>query len=317
MKAAARLCLAMGMGAVAAGAGQPVHTLHGRVGGVAPWVLALPGAGAVAGEAVTGEEVPERYLDDYFGGRPETFVVDPQKLLGKDPLKAQQQFLQDHADDSKIDLYLYLFKAGQKIPADARAEKLPERLVGEGRPAAVVFYYLGEPQRAALHLSPRLSDAVSPVQQRQALANSIMQAAAKQDALVQLDAFLTQMAIRIYWMERALGAADESHAAGSPTAAKAGTRRTGHDGLERLRPLLESARRHGELIGGVAALIGAVVMTGLWWRSRKKYEFPEWAVEPRLGGDNAAGIGAVISFVSPRISPASQRDQLPEYLRRM
>jgi hypothetical protein len=53
-----------------------------------------------------------------------------------------------------------------------------------------------------------------------------------------------------------------------------------------------------------------------WWRGRARFRFPEFEVEPRLGGSHAAGIGAVISFGSSAIPPALQRNQVPDYMRR-
>ena len=54
----------------------------------------------------------------------------------------------------------------------------------------------------------------------------------------------------------------------------------------------------------------------MWWRVRARYRFPQSEVEPRLGGNHAAGIGAVISFANPAIPPATQRNQVPDYMRR-
>jgi hypothetical protein len=53
-----------------------------------------------------------------------------------------------------------------------------------------------------------------------------------------------------------------------------------------------------------------------WLKRRARHRFPEFEVEPRLGGAHAAGVGAVISFASAAVTPASQRDQMPDYLRR-
>ncbi len=54
----------------------------------------------------------------------------------------------------------------------------------------------------------------------------------------------------------------------------------------------------------------------MWWKVSARFLFPEFEVEPRLGGSHAAGIGAVISFSSAAIPPARQRDQVPDYMRR-
>jgi hypothetical protein len=66
-------------------------------------------------------------------------------------------------------------------------------------------------------------------------------------------------------------------------------------------------------------VLGLLAMVCVFWRVRRaraRYHFPVLEVEPRLGGNHAAGVGAVISFASAAVPPASQRDQMPEYLRR-
>jgi hypothetical protein len=69
-----------------------------------------------------------------------------------------------------------------------------------------------------------------------------------------------------------------------------------------------------------AAVLLATLLTAFgfnhWLKIRARYRFPEFDVEPRLGGAHAAGVGAVISFASAAVPPASQRDQVPDYLRR-
>ena len=86
--------------------------------------------------------------------------------------------------------------------------------------------------------------------------------------------------------------------------------------MERLRPLLESARSYTLPVGVMAATLVAACALSFWTRRRARYRFPEFEVEPRLGGAHAAGVGAVISFASAALPPASQRDQVPDYLRR-
>jgi hypothetical protein len=53
-----------------------------------------------------------------------------------------------------------------------------------------------------------------------------------------------------------------------------------------------------------------------WLKRRTRHLFPDFEVEPRLGGAHAAGVGAVISFASATVPPATQRDAMPDYLRR-
>jgi hypothetical protein len=75
-----------------------------------------------------------------------------------------------------------------------------------------------------------------------------------------------------------------------------------------------------KLVGGIAAAgFGGLLILWCavaWWRNRVRFRFPEFEVEPRLGGSHAAGIGAVISFGSSAVPPAMQRNRVPDYMRR-
>ena len=127
---------------------------------------------------------------------------------------------------------------------------------------------------------------------------------------------LVQMSIRIYWMERMIAgepAAGDVLPPAKPATAKAGQ---AAEKSAKFLWLLELALRFSipaaVLLGAFATAFGF----SRWLRFRARYRFPEFEVEPRLGGAHAAGVGAVISFASAALPPASQRDQVPDYLRR-
>ncbi len=190
-----------------------------------------------------------------------------------------------------------------------------ERLYFEGKPALVVYYYLGDPQRSEIYLSPVITEAVSAAEQRRALKSSVVQALADEHASDQLKAFLMQMSIRIYWMERM--------AEGTAAATKeAIPDESFHDKIPdkvtvKVSPALPSWIWFASAV--TASVFGGLVLFWvlvMWWKSRARYRFPEYKIEPRLGGSRAAGIGAVISFSSSAVPPARQRDQVPDYLRR-
>lgn len=260
--------------------------------------------------------VLEEYLSDYFAGKPEGHLVDPQGLVSAKERKDLDAFLSYHTGDSSIDMYVYVFGADQHIPGDVREEEVVERLYSAGKPALVLNYYLGAPQRSTIYLSPVITDTVSAAEQRRALDSSVMQAFGSTEPFEQLKAFLVQMSIRIYWMERMTDGTAEETMEVIPD----GERERG------LQEKEETPRKPLEipplarLVGWVfAACIGGLLAIGsliMWLRARVKYRFPEFEVEPRLGGSHAAGIGAVISFASSAIPPAMQRNQVPDYMRR-
>ena len=282
-----------------------------------PLDVEQPAAGEIAEPETPPDEIPEKFWPAYFEARPETFLVDPQGILSPVDYRDRLGFLTYHASDSSIDLYVYVFKGDQEIPGEVRDEELVERFFSEGRPAAVVYYYMGAPQRSVLRLSPSLTDTVSSAEQRRALESSVMQAFEKLEPAAQIEAFLVQVSIRIYWMERMLGGGATLEA-GVPASPPAITRAEKKPSavMRKLEPLFQSAERFAMpaavLFGALFAAFGLTA----WLRRNARYQFPDFEVEPRLGGVHAAGVGAVISFASASVPPASQRDQVPDYLRR-
>ena len=261
--------------------------------------------------------VPEKFLAAYFDARPEGFLIDPQGLLDEGATHEQLALLKAHADDSPIDLYIYVFAKDQEIPGEVRGEELCERCFATERPTILVFYFLGAPQQTVLYTSPTLPEAIPANEQRQALQSAINQASQKTSPREQLEAFTKQLTKRIYRMEQMLhGISDEVDGPKLSRARAAKLEKNSSSLAERWarwRPLAQDLAIPGLLIASVLA--ASVGLIG-WRRRHAIYRFPELSVEPRLGGQHAAGVGAVIAFASPDLPPASQRRQEAGYLRR-
>lgn len=279
----------------------------------------IPAADAASASAPSaGPLIPERHLHAYFAERPKTFLIDPQHLLDARAEREQLAELAAHATESPIDLFIYVFSKDQQLPSAMHPAEWIARGFTTGRPAVIVFYFLGQPQQAVLHLSPALTAVVTPTSQRRAQEIAIMAATEKSEPYQQLEAFTTQLGIQIYGMERLLGRLQEQaaapHSASRPHSGTPAKKPSAVTALiERWRPAVAPHLLHGAVT--LAALIVTLGL-GWWWRRRATYRLPEFEVEPRMGGAHAAGIGAVISFASPTLPPASQRDQMPDYLQR-
>lgn len=266
----------------------------------------------LAAEQTPPTQIPDKYLGAYFNERPTSFLIDPQKLLTSQQYRDRLSFLEYHATDSSIDLFVYVFGMAQDIPGEVRAEELTERLYSSGRPAAVVYYFLGAPQRSVIYLSPSLTDTVSGAEQKRALQSSVIKSLEKADSVDQLEAFSVQMSIRLYWMERMLSGATVPEAVTSDHEVVKAVASPGM--MERLNKILPP-----RWWLPVSVILGTMLVAfgmNAWLRYRARYRFPDFEVEPRLGGSHAAGIGAVISFANASVPPALQREQVPDYLRR-
>ena len=131
----------------------------------------------------------------------------------------------------------------QTIPSEVREEELIERFFTEGRPAVVVYYHLGAPQRSVVYLSPSITDSVSAAEQRRALESSVMQAFQKIEPSEQIEKFLVQMSIRIYWMERMLAGETAASDTLPPTPIPAASNRRSLDKSARFLWVQDLARR--------------------------------------------------------------------------
>lgn len=281
---------------------------------VEPLQVEQPKPEEIAGDLKPSSDIAEKFLPAYFAERPKSFLIDPQSLLSPADYRDRLSFLNYHATDSSIDLFVYVMGGEQDIPSEVREEEMIERFFSKGRPAVVVYYYLGAPQRSVVYLSPSITDSVSAAEQHRALESSVMQAIEKTRPAEQIEKFLVQMSIRIYWMERML--AGEPAAADAPTQVVSVAMKQAATKSAKLLKLQETASKFAAPGGMVLGAIVLVLGFNRWLRLSARYRFPDFEVEPRLGGAHAAGVGAVISFASAAVPPASQRDQVPDYLRR-
>ena len=279
-----------------------------------PLQVEQPKPEEIADDLNASPDIAEKFLPAYFAERPKTFLIDPQGLLSPADYRDRLSFLNYHASDSSIDLFVYVMGGDQEIPIDVREEEMIERFFSEGRPAAIVYYYLGAPQRSVVYLSPSITDSISAAEQHRALESSVMQAFEKIRPAEQIEKFLVQMSIRIYWMERML--AGGSVVSDAPMHAVSAVAVQSAAKSAKLLHLQELAFKFAAPAGMVLGTIVLVVGFSRWLRLGARYRFPDFEVEPRLGGAHAAGVGAVISFASAAVPPASQRDQVPDYLRR-
>jgi len=267
--------------------------------------------------AVVLEPLPERMWSRYFGVKPKPFLVDPQRLMHARDFRERNDFLKYHSSDSKIDLWFYLFKENQEIPEGAEAGDMAQRFFNEGKPVVIVFYYIGQPQRTSLVLSPSLADVVPLADRDRALSVSVKRAEKDAVATKQFERFMLQMSIQLYWMEQLLG--DDANPEADDEDALLGSAVTQEGGLEESWEVSAWQWLQASwvflLVGGFLVL--SLAVWRVWLMARASYEFPEIEVEPRLGGDHAAGVGAVISFASSSVSPAAQREQAPEYMKRL
>lgn len=262
-------------------------------------------------------KIPAHFLDRYFvesisveGGA--DYLSDPQELLSRQEFRDRQSFLDYHSEESKIPMFVYLFDAEQAVPNQFDIEKIYNKLFSSMGPVALVFYHLSKPERSQLLLSGEIRAVVSGEEQKRALKAAVQEAYEKSDEAYQLDNFLVELSIRLYWVEREM-ARDTStvSASSTPHVAEILAPVTKDD---RFRKLLGRVGLWCLIMAGVAAIgwIGFIVTD-----RRIRHRFPEIDNGSLLGAPHAAGVGAVVSFSNAHLPPSKQRDEVPDYLQRM
>lgn len=271
--------------------------------------------GSSGDEELYPTTIDESFLAAYFGGRPASYLVDPQGMLSAQEQKDRQSFLDYHAGDSEIDLFIYLFDQKQHVPPEGDIKRVFKDHFTRGKGlTALIYYYVGAPERSVMVMSPRVATVVPPTAIRGALIYAKQQAQAKSEPASQLESFSTSLSLRLYWMEQELA----NHADGGELAGEnelmvveASEPSQTSGVVERWKALV--------VLGFVITAILATGAVMAWWKyqRRQRFHFPETEVSPLLSAPHAAGVGAVIHFGNATLPPSVQKEQVPDYLRRM
>lgn len=264
------------------------------------------------------ESVDPRFYKDYFRDHPSGFLIDPQELLTTHEHKDREGFLSYHARDTAIDFYFYLFDARQELPEDETVQRLIAEQFEEEGPVAVVFYFLGAPERSQIGFSKFLRESAPPEELDKVLAMSIEEALEKSDPLSQIESFSMQASIRLYWLEKVVARNRSGQTSFNglilPEFEVIAVDEPGIMAGLRSRPALLKSLT----VGGIVATAAIFGFLGRFYAERKRiYVFPDAQGSDLLGAPHAAGVGGVISYASVTLPPSSQRAEVPNYLQKM
>ncbi|OUV15604.1 MAG: hypothetical protein CBC46_04875 [Verrucomicrobiaceae bacterium TMED86] len=268
-----------------------------------------------------GEEWPtkisEKFLSRYFHHAPKAFLVDPQDLLTDQQKQEREKFLNDHANDSGFDLYVYLFDTKQEIPVGESLQGVVLDHFADKESTAVVFYFMGDPQRSELAFSEDLSGEIHLGNMRDLMKLSIEEAMESEESLAQLEFFSGQLARSLSGLEKKLkedGVLDTR---------LRGTGEKEEEKLGSLASLWHDFRENSEAFLAVVVLVSLAFSVGLLVFLRylvnrnRAFVFPDAQGSSLLGAPHAPGVGSVISYHNRTQPPSLQRNNYPDYLQRM
>jgi len=263
-------------------------------------------------------KIEEQFVQSYFHKPPIGFLNDPQHLLTTQEFRDREGFLDYHARDTDIDLYVYLFDSLQEIPPGESIRGVVRSHIDGERPAAVVFYFLGMPEKAQLAFTDQVTRSVNLEEREKVLRMAVEEALEKSDPSSQLESFSIQLSIRLYWLEKVVAKGGRNISSVGPLilSRQRDAMREKNGAWARLKE--KPGIFYPLVVLAVAASAIALGLAGRWLAERRRvYVFPDAEGAPLLEAPYAAGVGGVISFSSATAPPSSQKSEVPDYLQGM
>ncbi len=262
--------------------------------------------------------IQEQFFAPYFHEMPRSYLTDPQYLLTTQEFRDRESFLNYHARDTEIDLYIYLFDSLQEIPPSESIGSVVRSHIDQDKPVAVVFYFLGMPEKSQLAFSEKVTESVSIDEREKVLRMAVEEALEKSDPSSQLDSFSIQLSIRLYWLEKVVARGGKGISSRNPFIYPE-TQSASSENLSPWAKLKQNAALYYSLmILGLLFLATLLGYLGRLIAERKRvYIFPDAQGNLLLEAPHAPGVGGVISFSSGELPPARQKSDVPDYLEKM
>ncbi len=259
---------------------QPLVVLDG---GIEPELESIP----------SGPGETEILLEDFqiYRSLPDKFLVNPQHLLSEPQEFDLSEFLEYHASESGIPIYILLADGGQRMPdrfdlADTVDSWFPDS------PACVVLYYFGFPTRSEIALSPPLRRSANTTSGVELVEHASEDALVASDPVDQLSRFSVRTSIRMFWLEKLFRDSASATAAAEPAPSSFSA------ATAALASLFKSPGFYAAIFA-LAALAAALHLARAWRVSRtggQVYIFPDFEFAPRLGAPHRGGTNIVVDF---------------------
>jgi hypothetical protein len=241
-------------------------------------------------------EISGEYAGAYFDAAPAEGLVDPQLLLSEFKRYDLEELLTYHEQESPYLIRILLFEGGQELPDGVTLRSLHDDWYGD-EPVALLAYFMGQPDRAVVEFGRLARDGVSGTALEGVLESSVEQALVVENDFHQLERFGMELSVQLYWLERQLGLEAPAPARGDEMAAAKAAVGDGwwHDPVAMLEPVPRWA-----WIGGGSllplVLVGGMVRVLRRSGGSRGYLFPDYEIEPRLGGEHSGGGHGLMSF---------------------
>lgn len=222
------------------------------------------------------------------------YLVDPDMLEPEMQSHDLRHFLEFHARDASIKLYVLIMPHDRKLPAKVDFAKIASGGLMQTQ-ACLLVYPLGEPWRARLFMSSSLHDHTSPQFLTETVGACLQEAMHASDTHDQLHRYAVHLSTRLFWLQRALGSSagtnkERSLAEFMPEGVTAAPSGPGWAFI-----LMASFGSMVSLM--VVAMAGhQIYLRRRVRRQKRSWLLPELETVPRLGGAFTGGGGGSVRY---------------------
>ena len=248
--------------------------------------------------------------DLYFAHAPVEFLIDPQRLLTEQKSNDIMRFLEFHAEESKIRIYVMVIGENQKVPEGVDLQALHQKWFSED-PAVTMLYYREKPELTELVFNESIRNTLPKTVFDRILQNCLREGAVADLAPDQVEKMAIELSIQLYWLSRLM---EKENPADSllVTGSSVHEMMASEDAPELLREyapgiFIDETSKIVSVIVTLVIVLGGLAMIGcigwivMWWRGRESLSgepllFPEFALPRRLGGEFCGGGFVGMSF---------------------
>ena len=159
--------------------------------------------GAAATRSASATDISPEFLQAAAEALRAEYLIDPDVLVPEMIHLQMMRFLDFHASDARIKLYVLVIDADKKIPVDAGLERLASgSLIKEE--ACLLVYPLKEPWRARMFMSKSVIEQTSSSYLSETTRSCLTEAMSNSDPYDQLQSYAMELSTRLFWLQKAL-----------------------------------------------------------------------------------------------------------------
>lgn len=254
------------------------------------------------------QPLSEDLLQRYFANAINEGVTDPQNLLSAKERLDVNYALERYAEESPVSIYFYLFDRNQKVPDNYSAKTIFNTFYYSDPSAVVVYYFIEEPERCQVHFGGKDANLIATNKIRDLVSGIRMAAKKRSDKIDQLDDFIRQLSLHMYWIEKSM-IKDIYDPIENITPNQPGGSASTRSVTDKVYIGLNHFSRYWWMVALGSTILLIILLSGVWWVKSRRFLFPELHIKPRLHLPNGGSSGGTLSFKDEKQPPSAQRRQ--------